>query len=61
MSDEIAKLRREQTKRVMPLVGQLLDAWDLLDNSYKDEIREDAPSLAETLEAMMIAMEGDNK
>lgn len=58
---EVAKLRAAQSKRVLPLIGNLLDAWDLMANDTKDALREDCPSLADALDEIMEAMEGEGK
>lgn len=50
-------LRAKQTDAVMPKIGGLLDAWDLLPTDIKDGIRIDAPALADQLDAIAEAVE----
>jgi hypothetical protein len=50
-------LRIVQAKKVMPMVGPLLDAWEGTPNDLKADIREAAPELAMTLEAIADIME----
>jgi len=57
---EVSKLRAAQTKRVMPLIGNLLDAWDFVANDTKDLLREDCPALVDALDEIMAAMEGED-
>jgi len=56
-SEEVQDLREEQTKRVMPLIGGLLDAWDGLSNDFKETMIEEAPSLVAYLDDINRAME----
>ena len=50
-------LRAKQSDAVMPKIGGLLDAWELLPNDTKDAIRVDAPALAEALDGITEAVE----
>lgn len=50
MKSEIEKLREEQAKAVMPLIGPLLDAWEMLDNGTKSDLEIDAPNLCSALD-----------
>jgi hypothetical protein len=54
----IARLRREQAKRVMPLIGPLIDAWDSLPNDVKWLIEEQAERLTLAIHEIMEAVEG---
>lgn len=47
-----------QTKKVMPLIGGLLDAWEGMSNDEKGALREDNPSLCEHLDRIDAAVEG---
>lgn len=60
VSKELEQLRRKQMRAVMPLVGPLLDAWDDVPNDLKGEIEEGATDLAEALDSIRDAMEGDD-
>lgn len=53
---EVAELRRKQTVRVMPLVSQLLEAWDQVPNDVRSYMAEQAPGLVENLIALESAM-----
>ena len=57
---EREQLRAEQARAVMPLIGQLLDAWEGVPNDLKGEIEEGATDLAEALDSIRDAMEGDD-
>jgi len=56
MASEVEKLRAEQAQAVMPLIGPLLDAWELLDNGTKGDLRIDAPNLANALDRISAAV-----
>lgn len=56
---EIDKLRAKQTRRVMPLIGPLLDAWEGTHNDLKGEIEELEPALFEQLQNLAKAVEFD--
>ena len=56
---ELARLRKKQAARVMPLIGQLLDAWEEVPNDFKAEIEEHAEALAVCLDEILEAVEGD--
>lgn len=60
VSKELEQLRRKQLRAVMPLIGPLLDAWDSVPNDLKGEIEEGATDLAEALDSIRDAMEGDD-
>lgn len=60
VSKELEQLRRKQMRAVMPLIGPLLDAWDDVPNDLKGEIEEGATDLAEALDSIRDAMEGDD-
>lgn len=55
---ERGNARLVQAKKVMPLIGGLLDAWDGMSNDEKGSLREDNPSLCEHLDRIDAAMEG---
>lgn len=60
MSKELERLRRKQMRAATPLIGPLLDAWDEVPNDLKGEIEEGATDLAEALDSIRDAMEGDD-
>jgi hypothetical protein len=60
ISKELQQLRRKQMRAVMPFIGPLLDAWDDVPNDLKGEIEEGATDLAEALDSIRVAMEGDD-
>ena len=60
LSAEQKRLRQAQARAVMPLIGQLLDAWEAVPNDLKGMIEEDATDLAEALDSINEAMEGDH-
>ncbi len=45
-------MRRAWEKRVSAEVGPLLDAWEQLPNDLKQQIEEEAPELANAIEAL---------
>jgi len=51
--------RRLQSKKVMPLIGRLLDAWDDIPNDTKDD--EEFEKLASIIERIDCAMEGEDE
>jgi len=59
MNHEIAqdreRIRKEQSRNVMPLIGQLLDAWDELPNDVKSG--PELNRLAKNIQRIDIAME----
>jgi len=59
MDHEIAqdreRIREEQSRNVMPLIGQLLDAWDELPNDVKSD--PELNRLAKNIQGIDIAME----
>lgn len=55
-SSELVVLRREQSERVMPMIGGLLDAWDQLSNDMKHD--DELTSVREYIERIDAAMEG---
>ncbi len=56
MNDERKQLRKEQAKKVMPLIGPLLDAWDALPNDLSTD--EELQEVMETIGKINNAMEG---
>ena len=60
LSAEQKRLRAAQARAVMPLIGPLLDAWEAVPNDLKGMIEEDAADLAEALDSINEAMEGDH-
>lgn len=59
LDNEAKKERVLQRRRVMPLIGGLLDAWEGTPNDVKGYIWEQAPALAVNLEKMDDAMCAD--
>ena len=57
MASEVEKLRAKQAKKVMPLIGPLLDAWEMLDNGTRSDLELDAPSLCSALDKISAAIE----
>ena len=55
---EIERLRREQAKAVMTLIGGLLDQWEGLSNDTKSTLRWENPTLCEYLDKIDAAMSG---
>jgi hypothetical protein len=53
-------LRVVQTKKVMPLIGPLLDAWEAVPNDSKDAMREGEPALCDYLDKINAAIEDDS-
>lgn len=51
--------QKAQARKVMPLVGPLLDAWETAPNDVKSDIREFATALAAHLDAINTAMEAE--
>jgi hypothetical protein len=49
------ELRDEQAKRVMPLIGSLIDAWDGMYADDVIELEEMRPSLVRAIKAIRIA------
>lgn len=60
LNRELAKLRREQAARVIPVVTALLDFWEAMPNDEKDLVRT-TPRLSSLLDELDAAMEGDIK
>lgn len=54
---ELAKLRRQQAARVMPVASDVLEWWDQTPADTKQQIRELAPELSKHLDKLEIAME----
>lgn len=54
----LAKLRREQAERVMPVVGAILDCWDGTPNDEKASFKEQFEHLHELLGRLEQAVEG---
>lgn len=55
-SSELVVLRREQSERVMPIIGGLLEAWDQLPNDLKHD--DELSLVKEYIEHIDAAMEG---
>lgn len=55
----LQRAREAQAKKVMPLIGPLLDAWDMMPNDVNTELRESCPSLCDHLDKIAAAMETD--
>ena len=56
MKGEVERLRAAQAKEVMPLIGPLLDAWEMLDNGTRSDLEIDAPNLCEALDRIATAV-----
>lgn len=56
MASEVEKLRAKQAKKVMPLIGPLLDAWEMLDNGTRSDLEIDAPNLCAALDKIASAV-----
>jgi hypothetical protein len=56
----LAKLRREQSARVMPRVGALLDAWDGTPNDERGLLERDFPNPCEHIRGLQAAIYGDD-
>jgi hypothetical protein len=54
---EHKNLRIVQAKKVMPLIGGLLDAWEDMPNDLRCEIEDQQPALSEALNKINAAME----
>lgn len=59
IDSEIASLRRAQARRVMPLIGPLLDAWENTDNDTKSTLRSEYPVLCDYLDKIEAGMNLD--
>jgi len=57
---EIERLRRAQSRAVMPLIGPLLDAWEGLSNDAKGVLQLEAATLCEYLVEIDAAMDADD-
>lgn len=57
MSDEIASLRRKQSKRVMPLIGNLIDHWECLPNDLRGDLAKEHPGFHGSVKSIIKAME----
>lgn len=55
----LQSLRRAQAKRVMPLIGSLLDAWEGCPNDVRSDIECFVPSLYAQLQNIAKAVEED--
>lgn len=60
MTDSYIRQRRLQAAKVMPLIGQLLDAWDGIPNDLKGEIISSSVSFHQTIMQINDAMEEQN-
>jgi hypothetical protein len=56
MKKERKQLKHEQAKKVMPLIGPLLDAWDGLPNDLSGD--DELSHLSGIIEKINAAMEG---
>lgn len=57
IAKELESLRKKQAKRVMPLIGPLLDAFDQLPGDIRTGLEEDASEFVECLNKVLDAME----
>jgi hypothetical protein len=55
----LKKLRAEQAKAVMPLIGNLLDQFESIPNDLLSSLEEEAEGLVEALREIQSAMEGE--
>lgn len=53
----LTKLRKDQAKRVMPLIGPLMDAWDGMPNDVKDYLEEQAERFTMAMHEIIEQME----
>lgn len=53
---EVRRERAAQTRRVMPMIGGLVDAWDGLSNDFKADVREESQTLANYLDRISAAV-----
>ncbi len=53
----LIKLRAAQAKRVMPLIGPLIDAWDGVANDVRSDLIYHEPEFVEYLERIIMEME----
>lgn len=51
--------RKEQSKRVMPLIGNLIDQWDAVPNDIRSLLVEQSPGLCAAMASVTRAMEAD--
>ena len=58
IDDDLRRRRAEQAKRVMPLIGPLLDAWEQLPNDVRSDIELAHPSLLWAMQNIVAAIEG---
>lgn len=58
LAKEAESLRMKQAKRVMPLIGPLLDEFDQLPGDIRTGLEEDASDFVECLNKVLDAMEG---
>lgn len=56
---ERVKLRREQSARIMPLIGPLLDAWEGTDLSFRSDLCDQYRTLHDALQGIARAVEQD--
>jgi hypothetical protein len=54
---EILRLQAKQAKAVMPMIGQLLDAWEGIPNDIKSDLSEDCPAFVCYMDELDAAME----
>ncbi len=57
IEDELRRLRRLQADRAMPLVSQILEAWDQIPNDAKGQMIEISPGLVGSIMGLESAME----
>lgn len=55
----LEKARAVQVKQVMPLIGPLLDAWELASPDVKSTMREECPTLCDYLDKIEEGMCAD--
>lgn len=55
---DLAKLRAQQTKRVMKRVPRLLDHWDDMANDERSAVRKASPVLVSEIEKLRRAVDG---
>jgi hypothetical protein len=53
----LVRLRAAQAKKVMPMLGPLLDAWERIPNYVRSDLCEECPTLVGHLDKLAAAME----
>jgi hypothetical protein len=53
----LMRLRADQAKRVMPLIGPLLDAWECVPNDFRSSMDDECPKLTDYLDRIAAEVE----